>query len=51
MNQTTATKPETFMLSVDQLDNLPIEAKQALEQVDDVSTPLNSGSFQGSDQS
>lgn len=39
MNQTTTTKPETFMLTADQLDNLPVEAKQALEQVDDVSIP------------
>lgn len=31
------TKPETFMLSLEQLEGLPVEAKQALEQVDDVS--------------
>ena len=29
------TKPETFMLSQEQQDHLPYEAKQALEQVDD----------------
>lgn len=32
------TKPETFMLTAEQQENLPLEAKQALEQVDDVCT-------------
>lgn len=36
MNQSPATKPETFMLSKEQIECLPMEAKQALEQVDDV---------------
>ncbi|CCG82396.1 Sexual development transcription factor SteA [Taphrina deformans PYCC 5710] len=33
---TATTKPETFMLSAEQLENLPVEAKLALEQVDDL---------------
>lgn len=42
MNQaSTTTKPETFMLSAEQLDSLPAEAKAALEQVDDVSAVLS----------